>query len=162
MVNSLKQTALEKLSSPPSRESLLDWINWLDLECARASLESLQQQILARSIVAVGYEFVERQIFPINHPTIKAAEAYILEPTEDHFDSYFAAATDSYPFGSGDGCYAIDELGYSRCEPGSGCVSGAGSLASFAAVLGADVVMQVIAKELIPWLQGEIDPVALR
>jgi hypothetical protein len=116
-------------------------------------------------MVAAGYELVKKQNFPATHPvvkTIKAAEAYLLEPSEALFDHYFMAATASYPFGSGEGCYAVGELGYPGCEPGSGCISGAGSLYSMAAELGAIVVMQSIARELIPWLQDEIDPVASR
>lgn len=165
MDNTLKQIALERLSPLPSKESLLDFIHWLDLECAQAAPESLQQQILTRSIIAAGYALAEKQGFPNDHPvvrTIQAAEAYCLAPTEDRFDRYFEAATASYPFGSGEGCYVIDELGYAGCEPGSGCVSGAGSLYQVAAELGVEVVRQAIAQELIPWLQGEDDPVASR
>jgi len=165
MEKTLKQVALEKLLSLPSKETLLDLINWLDLESATASPDSIQMQILTRSIVAAGYELVKNKNFPITHPvvkTIKAAESYILEPSEDLFNIYFTAASASYPFGSGEGCYAIEELGYSGCELGSGCISGAGSLYNIAIELGVAVVMQNIAKELIPWLRDEVDPVALR
>jgi hypothetical protein len=157
MESTLKQIALEKLLSPPCEESLLNWINWLDLESAMASPESVQVQILTRSVVATGYELVKKQNFPATHPvvkTIKAAEVYILEPSQDLFDNYFMAASDSYPFGSGEGCYAVDELGYPGCEPGSGCMSGAGSLYNMAGVLGPAIVMQSIARELIPWLSS--------
>lgn len=72
MERMFKQIALERLLSSPSREFLLDWINWLDLEAAMASSYSMTTE------------------------------------------------------------------------------------------LGVGVVMQSIARELIPWLQGEVDPVALR
>ena len=165
MENPLKQIALQKLAAPPSKQSLLDLLSWLDLECATASAETFQKQLLTRSIVAAGYELATKQAFPAIHPvrkTLEAAELYCLEPTEEHFDRYFEAASASYPFGSGEGCYAIADLGYSGCEPGSGCMSGAGSLYSLATELGAEVVGQLIAQELILWLQGEADPVARR
>ena len=155
--------ALTKLMSPPSMESLLDLVRWLDLECAEAEPESLQLQILARSIIAAGREFAKRRMFPADHPivkTIHAAEAYVLDPAQDRLDSYYAAATASYPYGSGEGCYAVAELGYPGCQPGSGCASGAGSLYSLAHDLGVDDLWRGIAKDLVPWLQGESDPVA--
>lgn len=144
---------------------MLDLISWLDRECAEAPPASLPQQLLARSILAAGYKLIEQQNFAPNHPvreTIQAAEQYVMKPTEDNFSRYVQAATDSYPFGSGDGCLAVAELGYRGCEVGSGCRSGSGSLNSLAAQLGDEVVMQAIATELIPWLQGEGDPVADR
>lgn len=161
----IKQVALEKLLSLPSMASLLEYIRWLDLECASASPEALQKQILTRSIVAAGRVLVAKQAFPTSHPvvaTIQAAERYCLEPTEERFDSYFKAATASYPFGAGEGCYAVSELGYAGCEAGSGCISGAGSLYQIAAFVGVEVAVQQIAQELIPWLRGEADLIALR
>jgi hypothetical protein len=150
-----KQAALEKLLLTPSRESLLTCINWLDLACAEAPPESLPPQFLARAIIAAGGALLEHRSYPTVAVTIETAKAYVLEPTEEHYARYFMAATNSYPFGSGDGCYAVVELGYGKCDAGSGCVSGAGSLWSFASELGAAVVMERVAQELIPWLRKE-------
>ncbi|NBD36857.1 MAG: hypothetical protein GVY30_12785 [Chloroflexi bacterium] len=122
----------------------------------------MAQQILARAIIAAGYGLMEKRFLPTVQVTIEAAEAYVLAPTDEHFERYVIAATNSYPFGSGEGCYAIAELGYEGCALGSGCGSGAGSLGSFAAELGDAVVMELIAAELIPWLREEGDPVASR
>jgi hypothetical protein len=165
MTSALKQIALEKLAAPASKDALLDLIRWLDLECAGAAPESLPQQILTRAIVAAGFALAQKRNFPATAPamrTIDAAAQYCLAPTEHYFDCYFEAATASYPFGAGDGCYAIDELGYASCEPGSGCRSGAGSLYQMALDLSVDAVWQALTLELIPWLQGGVDPVQLR
>ena len=162
MRDAIRRIALEKILSPPSRESLLELIRWLDQVCAGPSVDSLQQQILARAIIAAGHKLLEKRPLPNIRATIEAAEAYVLAPTEEHFDLYFTAATASYPFGSGEGCYAVADLGYPNCEPGSGCTSGAGSLDSIAAELGDEVVMRALVEELVPWLRGVVDPVAQR
>jgi hypothetical protein len=153
----IAKTAVDKLSSPPSRKALLELIRWLDIQCAPASAESLPPQILARAVFAVGNEFVKKGLFARNHSMMQAVAQYILEPTEEQYDRYFTAATNSYPYGSGDGCYAIEELGYEGCEPGSGCASGAGSLASMAIEIGEEDTLEIIARELLPWLQNNMD-----
>jgi hypothetical protein len=152
-----QQLVIEKLLAPPSKESLLDFISWLDLECAGTGVETFPWQILTRSIVAAGHELVKKQQFAPGHPvvaTLRAAEAFCLTPGPDPFALYFKAATASYPFGSGEGCYAIKECGYEGCQPGSGCPSGAGSLYFIASAVGVEVAWQAIATELIPWLQA--------
>jgi hypothetical protein len=156
--NNIKQIALEKLSLVPSQESLLDLIHWLDLTCSDESLDSLPRQILTRGVIASGKELMKKRAYPSNHPvakTIQAAEAYSLTPTEAAFELYFHSATNSYPFGTGEGCYAVKELGYAGCEPGSGCKSGSGTLDQIASEVGAEEVMRLIAKEIVPWLNGE-------
>ena len=163
MENDIKQIAIEKLSSAPSQELLFELIRWLDLLCSEESLDSLPMQILTRSVIAAGKGLVKKRAYPRNHPVVKtlqAAEAYSLLPTKVAFDRYFYAATNSYPFGTGEGCYAVKELGYAGCELGSGCKSGAGTLDQIAYEVGAEEVMQLIAEEVVPWLKGEGDPTA--
>jgi hypothetical protein len=155
---SYKQLVMEKLLAPPSKVSLFNFISWLDLECTGVGVDAFPWQILTRSIIAAGHELVEKQHFSPDHPvviTLWAAETYCHTPDPVHFALYFKAATASYPFGSGEGCYAIKECGYCGCQPGSGCPSGAGSLYSIASEVGIQVVWQAIATELIPWLQEE-------
>lgn len=157
----IKQIAIEKLSSAPSQELLFELIRWLDLACSEESLDSLPMQILTRSVIAAGRGLVKKRAYPGNHPVVKtlqAAEAYNLLPTEVTFDRYFYAATNSYPFGTGDGCYVVNELGYAGCELGSGCTSGAGTLDQIAYEVGAEEVMRLIAEAVVPWLKGEGDP----
>jgi hypothetical protein len=43
--------------------------------------------------------------------TVVAAEAYTSAPGEGSFLTYFEAATDSYPYGAGDGCLSMDSGG---------------------------------------------------
>jgi hypothetical protein len=74
--------------------------------------------------------------------TIAAADAYLEHPSEETYMAYVAAATRSYPYGAGDGCYRID--GAENCGPGSGCRSGAGTLDRIAAVVGARAVREAI------------------
>ncbi len=156
MLSSQRQRAIEFLSATPSKEALLNLISWLDLECSSAPCTSFPQQILARAVVACGYRLLEQHAFSTIALTIQAAEQFVCEPTEAHFAIYQNAATNSYPFGPGDGCFALPETGYSGCEPGSGCRSGAGCLAL--SDLDESVVLEVIAKDLLPWLDREHDP----
>lgn len=157
MPSSQKQQAIELLSATPSKESLLALISWLDLACAEAPLTSLPQQILARAVIALGYVLYDKLGYATIAQTIQAAEQFALTPTLDNFAAYQSAATNSYPFGPGDGCYAIALTGYIGCEPGSGCRSGAGCL--YIVELGEIAVMATIAKNLLPWLQSEDDSI---
>jgi hypothetical protein len=155
MPDSQRQRAIELVAAPPSKAALLNLISWLDLACSHAPRTSFPQQILARAVVAFGYRLFEQHAFPTIARTIQAAEQFASEPTEAHFDLYQSAATQSYPFGPGDGCYALPETGYAGCVPGSGCSSGAGCLAL--SDVGEGVVMEAIANDLLPWLRNEQD-----
>lgn len=160
MQDTQRQRAIELISAPPSKESLLQLISWLDTECFGAPLVSLPRQILARTVIAIGYRLIDKFGLATIKATTESAEIFALEPTLESFDAYLRAATHSYPFGSGDGCYAIHEIGFAGCEPGSGCSSGSGCL--YSSGLEDVFVMQCIADELIPWLEDRADPVAKR
>lgn len=158
MDSSQKQEAVEIISVRPSKEALINLISWLDLECSKSSETSLPQQILARAVVALGRTLTEIYAYKAHQAvahTTQAAETFALEPTEENFAEYYLAATNSYPFGPGDGCYALQETGYAGCEPGSGCHSGSGCL--YIREIEEASVMQIIARQLVPWLQGEND-----
>ena len=151
MTSSPKQRAIEFLSITPSKEALLTLISWLDLEYTNDSLVSFPQQLLARAVVAVGYHLYAKDNARTIALTIEAAERFALAPTAENFASYQTAATNSYPFGAGDGCYAIAETGYPGCAVGSGCRSGSGCL--YLAGLDEIIVLAAIREELLPWLQ---------
>ncbi|GAB4122127.1 MAG: hypothetical protein Fur005_16870 [Roseiflexaceae bacterium] len=111
-------------------------------------------------MIATGYLLRQQGDLPTITATIVAAELFVRKPSVEHYTAYQHAATNSYLFGSGDGCYAIEATGYQGCQPGSGCISGSGRLLSLE--LDAVAVMQAVVKELLPWLRGEDDPVDRR
>jgi hypothetical protein len=149
----MKEIILKKLYAGASKESLFDFISWLDKECIKDSeVTSLPYQILARSVVALGNKIInEEGEIPTVRKTINSAEQFALEPTETNWDKLFEDASQSFPFGPGEGCYSIKELEIEGpCEAGTGCISGAGTLAGSG--LDEAEVMQCIATELIPWI----------
>lgn len=160
MDDSQRQRAIELVSAPPSKESLLQLVSWLDIECFGGPPVSLPHQILARAVITIGHQLIHKLGLATIKHTTEMAEIFAIEPTVENFNAYQHAATNSYPFGSGDGCYAVSETGFAGCEPGSGCSSGSGCL--YLSGLENDFVMQCIADELIPWLENREDPVAQR
>lgn len=161
-----KEIILKKLQAPASKESLFDFISWLDKECEKAGydLTSSPYQILARSTIALGYILPEEIRFEPVRQTLKAGEAFALNPTEESWTEFSVSATNSYPFGPGDGCFSIVELedtgGNPSCKPGTGCWSGAGNLGCQA--IDEAEVMKAIAGELTPWILETGDPVLTR
>jgi len=143
----------ELLAAPsPAKEFVLDLIRWLDRHEAPEET-SLNTQTLIRAFVACGSSL---EHLPTVACTLRAAREFIAEPTEAQWDALLRAATDSYPFGPGDGCFAIAEIGYTRCEPGSGCRSGAGTLACIAHEVGYDAVADAVRVELGKWLREQV------
>jgi hypothetical protein len=153
-----QQQVIAILSAEPSERALIQLISWLDLACAAEPVPALPHQLLARAVAAVG------SVLHVQHPyqtiadTMRAAAQFALDPTPENHTRYQSAATGSYPFGPGDGCYSLAQTGYAGCELGSGCRSGSGCL--YIHELGATVVLQAIAEQLLPWLLGEGDPLA--
>jgi hypothetical protein len=82
--------------------------------------------------------------------TVAAADRYTARPCDETYEAYFQAATNSYPYGAGDGCLRIIED--ESCAPASGCTSGAGSLEQVAIAMGASAVLAALRAELRPWL----------
>jgi hypothetical protein len=147
-------------SSLAPRALLLALVRLIDLAVVAAQGErSFADIALARAVSAAGR--ASQTAAPIDG-VLEAAEAFALDPTEATHTAYQAAATSAYPFGPGDGCLAVPELGEEGCGPGSGCVSGAGTLIQIAEVDGDERVAQAIVTELVAWLHGTADPVAER
>lgn len=118
---------LEKTFYFSSLSSLRNFISWIDNEICMNPEEPLLLQVLAVSVKTLGEELVKSGEYDAHHPvrsTLKSADEYANNPTEENWNQFFSDSTDSYPFGPGDGCYSI----FSGCEAGSGCRSGAGSL----------------------------------
>lgn len=135
----------------PPRELILELVRWLDVRIA-AEPDSLERELLVRAFLAAGALLPP---MPTLAETLEAARAFLVEPTEARYDALTTAATNSYPFGPGDGCFAIRELGRVGCEPGSGCRSGAGCLASIAETVGYDRTADAIRSALRTWLDGK-------
>jgi hypothetical protein len=142
----------ERLAAPlAAREVILDLVRWLDArEPQEAS--SLEAQALARALVACGSAL---EHLPTVVRTLAAAREYVANPTDEQWDALVTAATASYPFGPGDGCFAIRELGFPGCEPGSGCRSGAGTLACVAEEIGYETAAAAIRGALGDWIQQQ-------
>jgi hypothetical protein len=127
----------------------------LDLAVAREPGHGLAAQALARAVAAVGRLMLARH--PDGAPTARisatlaAAEAYARDPGDPAELALFERATDSYPYGPGEGHYGITEQ--DGCEPGSGCRSGAGTLLFAARHTGYPVAVQALIAELGPWLR---------
>jgi hypothetical protein len=137
----------------PPRVRVLALVETLDhavLDAPQGGLDhGIAAQILARAVAAVGRPLLAHAPAPTIAATIAAAEAYADDPGDETWRAYFACATDSYPYGAGEGHYGIE----AGCEPGSGCVTGAGTLVSVAAMVGFDAVVDALAAELTPWLR---------
>jgi len=135
----------------------------IDLAVAREPEHGLATQALARAVAAVGRPLLVR------HPdgpqslritaTLAAAEAYARDPGDQTELALYDCATDSYPFGPGEGHYGTTER--DGCEPGSGCRSGAGTLLFAARETGFAEAVQALTAELTPWLRGGLSSGAL-
>jgi hypothetical protein len=123
-----------------ARRSLRRLIFWFDTIDNQWTTRAL-----TRAVARAGRLLLAHQDFGPEHPvaaTITAAEAYLAHPSERAYLAYVAAATRSYPYGAGEGCYRVD--GVETCGPGSGCGTGAGTLDQIAAVVGAGAVREAI------------------
>ena len=109
---------------------------------------------LARAVVACGRLMAESgEITPTIETTVQAASDFIASQCEATASRYFDAATKSYPFGPGDGCYDI-VTGSDHGAPGSGCRSGAGTLLGIGLAIGMAPTLAAVRVALLPWLDG--------
>jgi len=138
----------------PERQ-LRTLVTTIDLAVAREPEHGLAAQALARAVAAVGRPLLARHPDGPQSPrisaTLAAAEAYARDPDERTGLALYRCATDSYPFGPGEGHYGTTER--DGCEPGSGCRSGAGTLLFAARETGFAAAVQVMTAELAPWLR---------
>lgn len=137
----------------PARELVLELVRWIDLRMAAAP-EGAERELLVRALVAAGPLLPQ---MPTLGRTLEAAQAFVVDPTDDRYEALQEASTSSYPFGPGDGCFAVAELGYAGCEPGSGCRSGAGCLASIAETVGYERTADAVRRALREWLDAAME-----
>jgi hypothetical protein len=141
---------------------LLGLIQWIDTAfVARVGSrdeegERWLRAVLACGCVATGPLVAEDLAI---QATVEAARRYALAPDHAREVDFMEAATSSYPFGPGDGCLGVDELG-GHGAPGGGCTSGAGFLwevASWAPTTPA-AVRDALVRELSAWLGRDAGP----
>ena len=112
---------------------------------AQEEIVTPERVALARMTAAAGHRLYEHQGWDQSHPvarTLVAAEAFVADPTDDTYSGYVRAATASYPFGAGDGCFRLPE--FDGCDPGSGCTTGAGTLWSIGHTIGFEQTMAAV------------------
>lgn len=140
----------------PERQ-LRTLVTTIDLAVAREPEHGLAAQALARAVAAVGRPLLARHPDGPQTPrisaTLAAAEAYARDPGDRTELALYECATDSYPFGPGEGHYGTTER--DGCEPGSGCRSGAGTLLFAARETGFAAAVQALTAELTPWLRTQ-------
>jgi len=119
------EEGLQRLRS----DSVLPFIEWLDTVYAKSysDHERLLRESLVRLTVAVGETLIVEPGAAIEK-TVATASHFLREPSPPNWRSFFNASTNSYPFGPGEGCYGVEELGHGTCGVGSGCRSGVGFL----------------------------------
>ncbi|MEM6793068.1 MAG: hypothetical protein AAF725_03755 [Acidobacteriota bacterium] len=153
----LRRRALEILEMEDAEEGLAELVRWLDLEIyGEGKREELAHQIFMLALIALGDLVLgvrHSQARPAIQRTIFAAEECFANPGGARLDGLFSEATKTYPFGPGEGCYAIPATGVEGCGPGSGCRTGVGTLACQG--IPARQIMDHFRKELVPWLEEE-------
>jgi hypothetical protein len=109
--------------------NLFEFIRLIDINLCNNEDDEFYRGILAKSVIELGKMYIEKD--KNQHrilQTTEAAQNYLNSSTEANWDVFFDCSTNSYPFGPGDGCYAVSETGIENCKQGSGCISGAGCL----------------------------------
>ena len=138
-----------------SREWLLHLIGQVDSAFAAVpppEVVNFVRALLARATSAVGP--LMKGLWPGADENIaattRAAERYVAAPSHENDLAFFDAATQSFPFGPGDGCLDVDAIGGHR--PGGGCRSGAGFLWHVAEDAGHAEVRARLVAALEAWL----------
>lgn len=117
-----------------------------------ASVLQFVRLLLARATVATA-ELID----PIEEwctRTRRAAARFVREASDENYALLEDEATNTYPFGPGDGCLAVRALG-THSTPGAGCLSRVGFLDCIAARVGPDRVLRCLEIHLVPWLGCE-------
>ena len=139
-------------STSADDEWLLRVVTWLDTSAGppRTAFQNVAWAWLFATALELLHQVMRGRgdENPRIEQTMTAARLFAVDPTEDNYDELFWAATDSYPFGPGDGCLAVPETSADNCERGSGCSSGSGSLYYIAQEVGAGALRAVLRDEV--------------
>jgi hypothetical protein len=156
--DSRPRALLRRLDDPSTApaQRLLDVVRMLDLALVAADAVgddvSWAHQAVARAVIALA------PLVPASDPiasTTAAALDYATAPSSDAWSALVAAATDSYPFGPGDGCLAVDELG-GHGVAGAGD-RGPGFVWSVAQECGVDSVCVLLRDAIATWVEESAD-----
>jgi hypothetical protein len=142
----------------PANETLHRLVAVLDAAAANEGATpevSAVLPVIVRALVATGAALPDIDSAAMSNVrlTLARGEAYLDAPSESTYSAYEDAATRSYPFGQGDGCYQLP--GAKDCDVGSGCRSGAGSIAQVALSVGEDRALELVRGALAPYLTAE-------
>lgn len=122
-----------------SRGYLFDLVRRLDEEMGAdvgAAHVTFVRALVAGGALLASMPTIER--------TMRAARAFLERPCDETYGALQIAATDSYPYGPGDGCLSVPETGVEGCARGSGCTSGSGTLVEIAHAAGWDATAAAI------------------
>jgi hypothetical protein len=135
--------ARASLAGEPAEKALRAFVELVDRTYADGESQcAWATESVTRALVALGGALMDT--YP-GHPgiqaTLEAAQRLLDEPSEANELAYFDAATASYPFGAGEGCYSILPPEEPHDRPGNGCRSGAGSIYWIGQEIGWDVAV---------------------
>lgn len=154
----LRDTLIELLEAPePDRKTVLAMVRALDLawRADRPGVRDFIEQAVCRMVIAGAPLYFEAwpRARPAAEETLRAARAFVATPGEDEQDALFRAATNSFPFGPGDGCFAVSDLG-THGTPGAGCVGGVGCIDCLAPAREAPRLVAAWQAAVLPWLSA--------
>jgi len=147
---------LDKVTSINDETKLYRFISWLEIELDKEFKEadyesryplSLLHTFLIQSIIAIGNKLLEDKDYDTIKKTIESAKKYLSDPSEKNGEAFFESSSNSYPYGIGEGCYAMRQLGFKGCELGSGCRTGAGTILCNG--LEVNDVVEILKKEVL-------------
>lgn len=144
-------------SAEPGRGTVLAIVRLLDLAWRgdAPGARALIDEAVCRMLIAGAPLYVEAypRAQPAAERTLSAARAFVATPGEAQRTALFRAATNSYPFGPGDGCFAVSELG-THGTPGAGCAGGVGCLAYLAPAPASRRLVDLWRAAVLPWLSS--------
>ena len=145
---------LEHVDQLPAKDAVLAMVRQLDEWHSEDRLAA--RAVYAQILVVLGPKYLAAQSGerPDLQQTLEAGRVYLAEPSEAAWGDFYRAATTSYPFGPGEGCFSVPALG-TGCGPGAGCRSGAGGFVDMAYGLGYPAVRDALRREL-----GRVEPSA--
>lgn len=163
-VGRLQDEVLDRLRADgPAHSRLLDVVRILDLahiEATRGADDAVCAFIvLVLALASDATSAAVAEAIPVARANVEAvahaARAFVGSPDETTSDAFHAAATAAFPFGPGDGCFAVAEL-WEHGTPGAGCASSAGCLMAMAHFIGAEATLSSLERELSAWVADQM------